>query len=240
MQQNITGLYLNHISYGDTSVIVRLYTKEYGTVSFIVKGIKRKKGGLALLQPFHYIELTSNFKPDRELNFGNKVKLFKPTQSITSDIRKTTVAIFLTEVLAKTLQESAPNESLYEKLEYLITYFDTEDFSPIFHHLFLVQLIKELGIMPNFGKNQSIDLFNLETGLFERVNQPQKIHFTHEESLAFKTILGTNFANETALRIANSVKKNLLKKMVQYIEVQTEIPVGSIRSIEVLESVFNR
>ncbi len=240
MQQNITGLYLNHISYGDTSVIVRLYTQEYGTVSFIVKGIKRKKGGLALLQPFHYIELTSNFKPDRELNFGNKVKLFKPTQTITADIRKTTVAIFLTEVLAKTLQESAPNEPLYENIEQLISYFDAEEFSPLFHHLFLVQLIKGLGIMPNLGRNQSIDLFNLETGSFERVTQPQKIHFTQEESLAFKSILGTNFASETALKITSSVKKSLLKKMVQYIEVQTEIPVGSIRSIEVLESVFNR
>ncbi len=240
MQQNITGLYLNHINYGDTSVIVRLYTKAYGTVSFIVKGIKRKKGGLALLQPFHYIELTSNFKPDRELNFGNKVKLYKPTQTITSDIRKTTVAIFLTEVLAKTLQESAPNEPLYENLEDLIAYFDEEEFSSVFHHLFLVQLIKGLGIMPNLGNNQSIDLFNIETGSFERITQPQNIHFSQEESLAFKTLLGTNFANNTTLQIKNSVKKSLLKKMVKYIAFQMEIPRGSIRSIEVLESVFNR
>ena len=96
MQQTITGLYLNHTNYGDTSVILKLYTLQYGTTSFIVKGLKRKKGGGALLQPFHYLELSSNYRTDKDLNFGNQVRLAKVSYSITSDIRKGTVALFLT------------------------------------------------------------------------------------------------------------------------------------------------
>ena len=99
MQQTITGLYLNHINHGDTSVILKLYTLQHGTTSFIIKGIKRKKGGSALLQPFHYLELSSNFKAEKDLNFGNQIRLSKPSYSLTSDVRKSIVSAISIKVM---------------------------------------------------------------------------------------------------------------------------------------------
>lgn len=239
MQQTITGIYLNHTNYGDTSVILKLYTLQHGTTSFIVKGIKRKKGGLALLQPFHFLELTSNFKPEKDLNFGNQVKLFKPSYSLTSDIRKSTVAIFLTEVLNKTLKETAPSKEKYEIIASLIDYYDHAEFSSIFHHYFIIKLIHLLGIFPNYGYNKSIDLLNIRSGKFEYTNQPDSSYFSLETSRAFKLISGTNFDSLNSLNIDKKTKKQLLSDLVNYLETQTEIRGGSIQSYKILEAVFS-
>lgn len=239
MQQTITGLYLNHTNYGDTSVILKLYTLEYGTSTFIVKGIKRKKGGLALLQPFHFLELVSNFKPEKDLNFGNQVKLLKPSYSLTSDIRKSTVAIFLTEVLNKTLKETSPSEEKYEIIASLIDYYDHSEFTSIFHHYFLIRLINLLGIFPNYGYNKSIDLLNIPNGVFEYNNRPDNNYFSLESSQAFKLISGTKFDELNELKIDKKTKKELLSNLVNYIETQTEIKKGSIHSYKILEAIFN-
>ncbi len=239
MQQTITGLYLSHTNYGETSVILKLYTLQYGTTSFIVKGIKRKKGGGALLQPFHYLELSSNYRTDRDLNFGNQVRLAKASYSITSDIRKGTVALFLTEVLNKTLKESAPSEEIYTIIESLINYYDEAPFIPLFHHYFLVQLIQLLGVTPNLGKQIDSEVLHIQDGIFEYNAQPNKEYFSLDSSLAFKQILGTKFDELPLLKLNKDAKKNLLENLINYIETQTEIKRGSIRSYKILETIFN-
>lgn len=238
MQQTITGLYLNHTNYGDTSVILKLYTLQHGTTSFIVKGIKRKKGGQALLQPFHYLELSSNFRADKELNFGSQIRLSKPSYSLTSDIRKSTVALFITEVLNKTLKETAPNEELYLLTENLITYYDESSFIPLFHHYFLTQLIVYLGVTPNFGRNKSIDLLNITDGIFEYNPEPNSNYFSLETSLAFKQLLGMNFDGLSQLKLVKEVKKDLIINLIEYIETQAQIKKGSIKSYKILETIF--
>jgi len=239
MQQTITGLYLNHTNYGDTSVILRLYTLQYGTTSFIVKGIKKKKGGAALLQPFHYLELSSNYRTDKDLNFGNQVRLAKVSYSITSDIRKGTVAIFLTEVLNKTLKESAPSEDVFRIIESLINYYDDAPFIPLFHHYFLIQLIKLLGVSPNLGNHLDNEVLHIQNGIFEYNKQPNKEYFSIASSNAFKQILGTKFDELAILKLTKNTKQNLLENLVEYIETQTEIKRGSIRSYKILETIFN-
>ena len=239
MQQTITGLYLNHTNYGDTSVILKLYTLQHGTTSFIVKGIKRKKGGQALLQPFHYLELSSNFKAEKDLNYGNQIRLSKPSYSLTSDIRKSTVALFLTEVLNKTLKETAPNEELYYLTEHLITLYDESEFISLFHHFFLTQLIISLGITPNFARNKSIDLLNINDGVFEYHPQPNSNYFSQESSLAFKQILGMNFDTLNKLNLSQKTKQELLVNLINYIETQTQIKKGSIQSYKILETIFH-
>lgn len=220
-------------------MILKLFTLQHGTTSFIVKGIKRKKGGSALLQPFHYLELTSNFKADKDLNFGNQVRLSKPSYSLTSDIRKSTVALFLTEVLNKTLKETAPNEELYYLTESLIKEYDEKDFTPLFHHFFLTQLIVLLGINPNFGRNKSIDLLNINDGVFEYNPQPGTNYFPLESSQALKQLLGMNFDGLNDLKLDRKVKQELLINLIKYIETQTEIKRGSIQSYKILETIFH-
>ena len=152
---------------------------------------------------------------------------------------KYVAGIYPGRTLSKTLKETAPSEEKYEVISSLIDYYDHADFIPIFHHYFIIQLINLLGIFPNYGYNKSIDLLNINKGLFEYNNQPDNSYFSLATSRAFKQISGTKFDELNNIHIDKKTKKQLLSDLVNYIETQTEIKKGSIQSFKILETVFN-
>ena len=94
MRQSIKGIYLKHFPYSETSAIIKVFTQEYGLQSFIAKGIKKKKGAAAALQPFHLLEIECSYNPNKSLNYAGLIKLQKPPISIIRDVRKSMVLYF--------------------------------------------------------------------------------------------------------------------------------------------------
>jgi DNA repair protein RecO (recombination protein O) len=235
MRQVIKGFYLGHTNFSDTSVILRLFTENYGKRSFLVKGAKSKKGTSSLLQPLNQIELTCNFQLEKDLQVGNTLQLVKPLNSISVDVRKATVAIFLTEILNKSIHSGTDESSLYEYLDHSFDLFDHANFDPNFHLLFLSELSKYLGFYPKLiGQPQEI-YFNIREGVFDATST-QLYHLDVETSNAFKQLLLHNFTSIDKLLFNSSQRKNLLKALVLFYEVHLENV--SIQSLEVLETVF--
>jgi len=239
MKQNLVGLYLNHFSYSDSSVVLKLFTQEYGVRSFILKGVKKKKGGIAALQPFHVLEITSNFSIDKELNYGNTVKLYKPSKSITIDIRKSTVAIFLTEILYKSIKEEETNSKLFDFLNDSIEWLDQKDFNPDFHLLFLIELTKYFGFFPSLPDVPSKKYFNIREGIFEFPKDLKAENLDAETSLDFKLLLGTKFAANSPLGLSAKRRMKLLNFLVRYFEIQLHLKANSIGSHKILQAVFS-
>ena len=77
------------------------------------------------------------------------IKKFKqPYSTLHTDILKSTVVMFLAEILTMVLKEEAPNEGLYNYIETALLWFDTVDCNSIFHHQFLMGLTKYVGVSP--------------------------------------------------------------------------------------------
>lgn len=238
MRQSLTGIYLNHISYSETSVILKLFTKEYGLRSFIVKGAKKKKGTSAVLQPFHFLEVSSNFNPEKDLNYGNTVSLYKPSKTITIDIRKSTVAIFLTEVLSKSIREEEVNVELFNFLENAIHLMDNQDFNVDFHLVFLMELSKYFGFYPSLPDVPSNKYFNIAEGVFEfpKVLKPESLDEATSNNI--KELLGMKFAALHPLKLTADARFNLLNGLVKYYEKQLHLKIGTIKSHKILQAVF--
>jgi DNA repair protein RecO (recombination protein O) len=235
MRQVIKGFYLGHTNFSDTSVILRLFTENCGRRSFLVKGAKSKKGQSAILQPFNQIELVTNFQIEKELNVGNTLQLVKPLSTIATDIRKATVAIFLTEILSKSINSETDESELFEFLDHSIDFFDQSSFDPNFHLLFLSELSKYLGFYPKLlGKSGEI-YFNLREGVFD-ASSTHLYHLDIETSNAFKKLLFNNFSTLNEINLLPNTRRNLLKALVLFYEVHLENV--SIQSLEVLETVF--
>jgi len=238
MRASIEGLYLSHTNYSDSTIILRLFTKLYGTQSFFVRGIKKKKGAAALIQPFHFVELTSNFNPDKDINSGNSVRLLHPTATITIDIRKTTVALFLTDVMNKALKSTEPNEELYSYLFNGIQLLDQTDFHPNYHIFFLSNLSKYLGFFPDLTLPQNQFYFNLNEGCFEYVNHPTSSHIPNETSTHLNRVFGTDFVRFRDFALNNKQRKDVLNTLVEYFNIQLDMPNNPINSHSILETVF--
>ncbi|MGB1362946.1 MAG: DNA repair protein RecO, partial [Flavobacteriaceae bacterium] len=102
------AIVISTLKYGDSSLIARCYCKELGLKSFMLKGIlSSKKGQLkkSLFQPLSIINLITQVKNDNRegLHFIKEARVRFPLIEIPSDIKKNTVALFLSEVLTRVI-----------------------------------------------------------------------------------------------------------------------------------------
>jgi len=238
MRQSIEGVYLNHFPYSETSVILKVFTKRYGLQSFIVKGIKKKKGGAAVLQPFHLLEIACSFNPNKNLNYAGVIKLQQPPISITMDIRKSMVAIFLTEILYKCIKEEEPNPELYDYISTAISIYDQSEFNANFHLVFLMELSRYFGFQPSLPIKTSQKYFSLKEGIFEHPAEIFDYHLSLELSTSFIQLIGTKFDAMHELNYSNSSRKELLDIVIKFYEMQLGMKKDIITSHKILETIF--
>ncbi|TFB10109.1 DNA repair protein RecO, partial [Candidatus Marinimicrobia bacterium MT.SAG.4] len=83
------GIILRRIKYSETSLIVTLYTKEYGKVSLIAKGARNPKSKfVGSLEPGTYVSVVYYHKENRDLQMLSEVDPMRSNSSIISSIRK--------------------------------------------------------------------------------------------------------------------------------------------------------
>ena len=208
-------------------------------LSFIVRGVRKRKARISpsFFQAFTVLNLDINYKPKSNLQNIKEIGLEQRTDSLHSDVRKSTIALFLAEVLHKSLEEEQQDKGLFEFLQLTISFLDSmEDSFANFHLIFLVQLSKYLGFYPS--KTQSIEhnYFNMESGVFE--SNPYSNQFLNQElSGKLKELMKLSYINRDLLQISARQRSSLLSELIRYY--QMHLPgMGRISSQEVLESVF--
>ncbi len=71
------AIILKAIKYGETSLIIHAYTKEYGKLAFIVKGARKAKAKIQanIIQPLSVVELDFKHSTRKDLHFLNEVRV---------------------------------------------------------------------------------------------------------------------------------------------------------------------
>ncbi|MCU0445273.1 MAG: DNA repair protein RecO [Microscillaceae bacterium] len=174
MLQKTRGIVINYLKYRESSIIVKVYTEELGLQTYIVNSVrsaKAKTGKIALYQPLTLLDLVVYFHKNRpQINRIAEVKCNFPFQTIPFDIAKSTTALFLTEVLHKTLKEETANSYLFNFLNDSIQLFDNQAFTnPNFHLVFLLKLTRFFGFEPSSAED-----------IFEQITEHKKILLPEE------------------------------------------------------------
>lgn len=143
------GIVLNHIKYGESSIIVHIYTEEFGVQSYIENGVRKQKAKnkIALFQPLTLLDLVVYKKATSSINRLSEIKCRLPYQSIPYQIKKSTIGIFIAEILSNLLRgEEEPNEGMFDFLQESLLFFDRQDNDySNFHLQFLNDLSAYLG-----------------------------------------------------------------------------------------------
>ncbi|MDR1951309.1 MAG: DNA repair protein RecO [Bacteroidales bacterium] len=145
------GIVINHLKYGETSLIVRIFTEHSGLQSFIVKGFRSQKntGKISLFQPLSLIEIDVPERSKSELLIFREARALHHYSSISNTIEKHSIFVFLSEVLSKILCVSQAEHSLFEFVfNSLIALDNTNEPCSNFHLIFLNNLTDYLGIRP--------------------------------------------------------------------------------------------
>ena len=232
------AIVISKIKYNDNDLIVKCYTASSGIKSYVIKNaLKSKKGKLkpAYFQLLTLLEIEAEHKDNRSLHYFKEVRLYKPYESLHTNVFKSTVLLFLAEILSMILNEEEANPPLFEYLETTLLWFDTVEKTGTFHQQFLMGLTKFLGINPDIT-NASLPYFNLENGNF----QHQKVEhcITGSKLELLKPFLGTKFDTTMAQELNSSQKHELLNMILDYFKLHLHA-FKHPRSLTVLNQVYS-
>ncbi len=239
MLTHTNAIVLSKLRYKDNDLIVKCYTEELGVVSFLVRGaLKSKKGTskAAYFQLLSQLQLVITYKSNKNLHTIKEVKPNYIYSSLHSNILKSAVVMFLSEILASILQEEEENRVLYSYIETALLWFDTHTKSSNFHLLFLLNLSKYLGFYPEL-ENVNSAFFNLKDGKFEDKSMG-KYAIQGENLSLLKILLGTKFDGLENIKMNSSQRQSFLNMILLYFELH----LGSFktpRSVKVFNQVFN-
>lgn len=231
---------LNKIKYKESDLIVRSYTLHRGSVSYLVKGAlkstKKTKSKSVYFQPLMQLNVEENYRPNQSLQFLKDIKPNYVYKTLHTNIYKSAIGLFLSEILTSVLKEEEKNEALYQFLETAFQYLDTEDSFANFHLLFLLKLTRYLGFQPN-DDHQEFSFFNLKSAYFQ-AHSEMPFTISDKNLSIFKALMGIDFDTLSSLKMNSKDRQATLKTLLYYFELHLDgfkIP----KSLTILNEVFH-
>ncbi len=169
MQVTTKALVISAIKYGEADLVVSCYTEGHGLRSYLLRGVlKSKKGKLrkSFFQPLTLLEIQAIHKDRGTLERIQEAKVLHPYRTLHTEVVKSTLVMFLSEILKATIKEEEPNVPLFDFLETSLLWLDDHASIANFHLLFLLKLSGYLGFSPDFGSEPQ-PWFNLMEGIFQ-------------------------------------------------------------------------
>ncbi len=149
MLHKTRGIVLSYVRYKDSSIIVRVFTEEFGLRSYIVNGVRKKNKGnkLIFFQPLSLLELIVYENEKRSINRISEMRFAHRPESIPFDVKKSAIALFLCEFLERLIVEEDPNLLFFEYIyEHLVAFDNKSNQVGNFHIVLLIGLTKIHGI----------------------------------------------------------------------------------------------
>jgi DNA repair protein RecO (recombination protein O) len=237
MQIKTQAIVLSAIKYQEKSLIVKCFTLSDGLKSYFIPSAfssKKSNQKIAYFQPLNILEIEANHKNKGTLEHFKEVKLAYTYQNINTDIVKSSMVLFLSEVLHNSIFEEEKNEDLFAFIETSLMWLDTHDAISNFHLIFLLQLTKFLGFYPQLQESDA-SYFEMIDGVFSPFQGTSCLN-EHETQLLKKLIL-LRF-EDTQKNFHKEERQVLLKIILEYYSIHLQ-GFKKPNSLEVLKEIFS-
>lgn len=239
----LRGVVLSSVRYGESSLIVHVYTDMCGRQSFMINGAARKgkrPGKMVLFQPLSLLEFVATSPRKGSLLRVKEVTNPFPGLYVDADLRKGAIAVFLAELLAKTLREEEPNESLFAFLWSSIQMLEAVDEGVAnFHLVFMAQLTRYLGFYPTVAADVSGRIFfDIKNGTFRNTLPAHPIVMLDPLSNLLLKVFEGSFSNLSQIGMNHTQRNLMAEGLVDYYQHHID-GVGNLKSLSVLKEVFS-
>lgn len=234
------GIVLNTLKYGDSSMVVHLLTDAGGRRSYMVQGVRSSHGRgskAALFQPMFAVEFEGLESPRMDMHRFKEVRSGIVLQTLPFDVRKSTVALFMAEVLYRLIKESEPNEALFSFVWGSVEALDsiTEGVAN-FHLWFLANLSRFLGFSPGNAYTQGA-VFDMAEGLFTQLKPAHGRFLDARNAEIFRDLLECDVRYLGEIGLNRNQRGEFLDAMMLYYGYHLDA-VRAVRSTKILREVF--
>ena len=211
------AIVLHTLKYAEADLIAHCYTLSDGRKSYLLRRIlKSKKGSLrsSLFQPLTQLEIVAQHKNKGTLESIKEAKVLSPYKTLHTDVVKSSVVLFLSEVLKDAIKEEEANSALYHYISNAFNFLDiTEDFAN-FHIFFLLNLTQYLGFYPDITEEDGL-YFNILEGTFqEKSSNSYCEEGVHVQAL--RQFFGINFDTISHIKLTKTTRLEVLHLLIRY------------------------
>lgn len=241
MIQKSKAIALHTVKYGDNSLIAYVYSESHGRLSLMVYsayGKKKSSGKAVFFQPLNLLNLIYYHRGQQTLCKLKEVSTAVTYTTIPFDPVKRAIALFIGEVVYRTIREEESNLGLYNYLENSIQLLDLmQSGASNFHLIFMAQLTRYLGFFPGNQWSEILPIFDYKNGLFVKNEPIHPLYFNVEKSKLIGLVFSTPFHHADSLKLNHNARKQLIDDLLAYYQVHIESASG-IKSLPILTQVF--
>lgn len=237
MQIKTKAIVISALKYQEKSLIVKCFTLSHGLKSYFVRDAfsnRKSNQKMAYFQPMTILEIEATHKNKGTLEHFKEIKIAAPFQSIHLDIFKSTIVMFISEIVHHSIHEEEKNESLFVFLEAALQWLDEHDEMANFHLILMLEMTKYFGFYPDTS-DMDMPFFEMNEGVFTPFHAAGSL--SEHESNLFKKLIALKFDNNQ--KVFHVIERQLLLKiLIDYYAYHLD-GFKKPKSLEVLKEVFS-
>jgi DNA repair protein RecO (recombination protein O) len=128
------AIVFKNTNYGESSLISRMYTRNFGIRTYMLQSIKKGKSAIkpSMVMPLSLVEMDVYEKNNANINRVKELKNTPLLLNIHSDIVKKSIGMFMVEILNQSIIEEHCEEELFDFIEQRILELEKNDINPLF------------------------------------------------------------------------------------------------------------
>lgn len=234
------GIVFHTIRYSETSAVVKIYTEEFGLMSFLVKGLYSRKSHLraAMFGHLALLDLIVERRENKSLHYIREVGLNRSVPDFHDSISRNAIVLYINELLYKCIREEECNKPLFRFIITALQYLGNKEL-PVqaFHLLFMLKLTGFLGFSPRLAKTDAGSFFDMEEGLFLDSEPLHRYYISGRPAAALEQLQFLDYGDLKEFRISLEVRDELLDRLLDYYRLH--IPdMGEMKSVKVLQELL--
>ncbi len=233
------GVVLGTLKYGEKGVIVHMLTDVYGRQSYMIQGVRPTAKGskMALLQPMFAVEFEGLTSPKMDLHRMKDLVPGMVLQSTPFDVRKSTMALFMAEVLYRLVKESEPGSELFDFVWASVAALDAlEEGIANFHLWFLANLSRPLGFSPDNEYSDGAWL-DIRDGHFTPHALIPSAALTPENARILHDMLECDVRYLAEIGLNRVERASFLEAMLKYYSFHLD-SINAVESLRIMREVF--
>lgn len=241
METKTEAIVLRSFKYGDTKLIVDMFTRKDGRVSFAVPISGRGRGKLKkqYFQPLSLLDVEYDYRPKLQLQKLSGATIGVPFADIPFSPPKLSISLFLAEFLCRALNGERQGEPLYSYIEGSLRWLDGSSVGIAnFHLVFLMRLSRFLGFFPNLDDYSEGDCFDLRSGCFCTHSPLHSDWLSPDDARRMRTMMRMNYQTMHLFRLSREDRNRLLDVALRYYSIHLpDFP--PLKSVDVLREMFD-
>lgn len=235
------AIVLHSLKYGESRLIIDMFTRQQGRLSFIVSLPKTAKGRMKkqLFQPLTLLDVETDVRSRVQLQKLSDARLSAPFGSIPFEADKLSISLFVAEFLYYALRGEQQNEPLFDYVKSSLQWLDQcEGRFANFHLVFLMRLSRFLGFYPNLEDYTDNCYFDLRESTFLPHPPLHRDFLMPAEAGKLQLMMRMDFATMHLFRMNRQERQRLLDVALTYYRLHLpDFP--ELRSLQVLQELYS-